>query len=123
MTAIRGSHFVGEIILQQIVAASPWALAAWGAFGRIGIWNEVRQMPNQEGEFFELGSRGGGVSFRVRGTNPGYGKAATVHIGLQWDDTYTVVGGRVHKGEWKTLDVVEGVYFDQLVDVIDGMVG
>lgn len=121
MKAPSADPYVGTTILSQIKAQDYWALAAWGARD-VFVFEDPLSIPDQYGRRFDLGERGGGVLFKVRGTRKGYGKAAKIVVGLQWDDTYTVVGGRTHRGVWKTLDVAVNVYFDHLVQVIDSFV-
>jgi hypothetical protein len=45
-----------------------------------------------------------------------------VLVNLMADDTYTVVTGRTYKGEFKVKTTTDGVYCDNLMTIIDGLI-
>jgi hypothetical protein len=48
------------------------------------------------------------------------------YVYIQYDegrDIYNVIFAKIRKYEWKVVKQVDGVFFDQLVSVIDGQVG
>jgi hypothetical protein len=90
----------GEIakeILSQINATDFWARARWG----------VKEMYHSEDTLHMVLGRGRGK----------------VMVKLEPCDTYTVTFGRVRRGsfEWVELGKASDIYFDNLVEVIDGM--
>lgn len=93
---------VANEILRQIKAADKWFLGAVAAKNMLGGENELR--------------------FNI-GRNP---KVSYAKVIIELDvgaDLYNVVVGRVRKGAWKEIERVEGVFCDQLVPVLDGIIG
>ncbi|TPV31934.1 hypothetical protein FJ651_14060 [Paucihalobacter ruber] len=93
---------IAQTILNQIKYLDRSALMAWGAQSFCALSeNEVRA---------------GGLSFRVNGiTHKGW-----VTIELDWLDTYNVIFTNRNRNVVKSF---EGVYCDQLVDIIDYIEG
>lgn len=97
---------VPETILHQIKAQDPRALWAWGARDLVGDKNK------------KLGA----LTFTVA-NNPKVKQTARVEIVLDYDDTYTVSVYKIRKCQRRDVKVVEGVYFDQLIEIIDDILG
>jgi len=92
---------VAQTILEQIKGMDKWALGAWGAKNLVATSN-------------------GGLRFKTSGMVKWKG---FVSIELNASDLYDVTFQRVRKHEVITDKEVNGVFFDQLVGVIDGKVG
>ena len=104
---------VGQTIYQQLRGLDPMALMAWGAKDFVSFDNAM-PIAGQN-----IGERGGGLMFRVNG--PKF--TGKIIIGLNFMDLYDVVAGKVVGTDFQTVKVVNDVYFDQLIEVIDGIVG
>lgn len=92
---------IAKNILEQIKAIDVWALGAWGAK--------------------ELVAMNDGLKFKTSGMVKWKG---CVYIQYnEGQDLYDVIFAKIRKYEWKEQERVEGVYFDQLVEVIDRRVG
>lgn len=92
---------VAKIILDQIKALDKWAMGSWGAK--------------------ELMNMGDGLKFKTSGMVKWKG-----YVYVKYDegqDLYNVIFGRVRKLEWKVDKQVDGVFAEDLVNVIDGQVG
>lgn len=92
---------VAKIILEQIKAIDLWALGSWGAR-----------------EFVAMND---GLKFKTSGMVKWKG-----YVYVQYDegmDLYNVIFAKVRKLEWKEVERVDGVFFDQLVEIIDKRVG
>lgn len=92
---------IAKNILEQIKAIDVWALGAWGAK--------------------ELVAMNDGLKFKTSGMVKWKG-----YVYIQYNegqDLYDVIFAKIRKYEWKEQERVEGVYFDQLVEVIDRRVG
>lgn len=89
---------IAKTIMNQIKAIDYWALGAYGA-------NTYASMSEDE-------TRMGGLTFKVNG----YNHKGWVKIELTWSDEY-----RIHFINRKRVNVktVEGVYCDELVQVLD----
>lgn len=104
---------VAKTIIDQIKAQDRWALAAWGAQkfvavpGYLAADDEVVNNP--------------GIRFHVNG--PKTKRGSRVVIALNPMDTYDIVLGHIYSSRWKVDKVVSGVYFDQLVGVLDELIG
>lgn len=95
------SMIVQETILKQIRSLDKWALGAWGA-------REIKGSKNS-------------LYFRVNGTKLKYGWIEVEYVeGL---DTYTVRGLQRANYEIKTRKEFTDVYCENLVQVIDSIVG
>lgn len=92
---------IAQTILRQIKGMDPMALPAWGAK--------------------DLVNTGKGLQFKTSGMTPWKG---FVHIILdEAADLYNVEFYRIRAGKVKTDKAVNGVYFDELISVIDSFVG
>lgn len=99
---------VAETIRQQIMASGIVIPASWGMRQLIAM-NRM--------ERFGINMRGG-LKFRVSGRlHKGF-----VVVWLTGSDDYTVELAKMVNGTFKTVSRLHGVYFDNLVDVIDGRV-
>ena len=101
MTEATLNQQIAETILEQIKATNKWALASWGA----------KDFINADGALW----------FSARGSN---GRYIKIMVTLTPADLYHVQTGKLNRKtlEFKHMADVDGVYGDQLVDVIDGMV-
>lgn len=93
---------VAREILNQIKAFDRFALPAWGAKDFVALSNE------------------GGIRFKTSGLCKWKG-----FVTVKYDhgsDLYNLEFGRVRKYEYKVDKTYEGVYCDQLVELIDGIV-
>jgi hypothetical protein len=91
---------VAQTILSQIKTIDPMALFAWGAK-----------------EFINMGD---GLKFKTSGMVGWKG-----YVYVKYDeglDLYNVIFAKIHKYEWVVKKEVNGVYFDQLIDIIDEQV-
>lgn len=91
---------VAQTILSQIKTLDPIALFAWGAK-----------------EFINMGD---GLKFKTSGMVGWKG-----YVYVKYDeglDLYNVIFAKIHKYEWVVKKEVNGVYFDQLIDIIDEQV-
>jgi hypothetical protein len=96
---------VANTIIDQIKATDRSALMSWAARG------------------FKYSSKElGSLTFMVS-NNPKVKSNAFVEVTLMGNDTYTVSVYRMQKGEQKIIKVVEEVYCDMLVDIIDNILG
>jgi hypothetical protein len=100
---------IATTIIQQIKATDCFSLMAWGARDYVAL---------NEGEQSEIGFILGGVQFTVSGAKV----KGKVLVYLMGDDTYTVRVGKIRKCEWKDIKIVEGVYCDTLMSVIDNII-
>ena len=98
---MANSMIVQETILKQIRSIDKWALGAWGA----------RELKGSNETLY----------FRVNGTKL---KAGWIEITLdRGTDTYTVKGLYQYNMEIKTRKEFTDVYCENLVQVIDSIVG
>jgi len=114
--AMKHEQDVANTILQQIKAMDPMALPSWGAKDFVGL-------PAGHALIGIPGNHLGGVMFMVRGTKPGMGRGGKIIILLNGRDLYDVIAGNASGGAWKVIGEVNDVYFDQLLQAIDGLVG
>lgn len=91
---------ISRTIIEQIRAADIWYLGAVAA--RKFVFAERH------------------VSFSVNASKLRHGR---VIIALAGDDIYTITTGSVRKGMFGELDRTAGVYCDQLVPVLEDMIG
>jgi len=90
-----------QIILNQIKELDPMAIFVWGA----------KEMVNM----------GDGLKFKTSGIVRWKG-----YVYIKYDeahDLYDVIFAKIRKLEWIEQERVEGVFFDQLVEIIDRRVG
>ena len=97
---------VAQTIIDQIYGKEPWALASWGARNYL-----VERVNGNEG-----------VSFSVNGQKTKHGSRIMILLD-ESRDLYNVYLYRMYRGKRIYDNVVEGVYWDQLVEIIDDMVG
>jgi len=91
---------VAKTIIRQIKRLDPLAFTAWGAK-----------------EFVEMRN---GLKFKTSGLCKWKGYVyVKYNEGL---DMYDIEFAKVHKLEWKREKEVTGLFYDQLIDVIDGVV-
>lgn len=90
-----------QIIMSQIKAIDPMAIFAWGAK-----------------EFVNMGD---GLKFKTSGMVKWKGYVYVKYDEAQ--DLYNVIFAKIRKSEWIEQERVEGVFFDQLVEIIDRRVG
>lgn len=100
---------IANTILDQIRATDRMALWAWGAKDFVALGGS----DDKVGEVSL-----GGIQFKVNGMK----HKGTVIVKLMANDTYTVVLGKVWKGEWKLKSSTDDVYCDNLMEVIDGLI-
>lgn len=92
---------IANTIIQQIKATDFWSLGAWGAQKYVAL-------PD-------------GVRFKIR--TPRVRSGGYVEIRLDEGlDLYNVRVIRVHGTTITELDSATGIYCDQLVEIIDGMI-
>lgn len=96
----RGQE-IAKTIVGQLRALDKWAMASWGA-------NQLLALED-------------GLQFKVRGSKIKAG--GHVQIRLNAMDTYDVKLLRVRGTSVKEVSRVDGVYVDQLVEVLDDMIG
>jgi len=91
---------IAKTILTQIKTLDPMATWAWGAKDMVALED--------------------GLRFKTTGMvkNKGY-----VTVKLNGSDLYDVEFGKIRKYEYKELERAEDIYVENLVEVIDGMVG
>ena len=92
---------VATIIRDQIRAMDRNALMAWGARDLVAMKD--------------------GLKFKTTGMVKWKG-----YVYVQYDegrDLYNIIFAKVRKMEWKVQHRVDGVFFDQLVEIIDTQVG
>mgnify|MGYP001125031219 CR=1 FL=1 len=92
---------IAKTILQQIKTIDIWAMGAWGAK--------------------ELVAMEDGLKFKTSGAVRWKG-----YVYVQYDygnDLYNVVFAKIRKMEWKVQEKVEGVFVEDLVNVIEAKVG
>ncbi len=92
---------IAKTILSQIKTIDPWAMGAWGAKDLVG--------------------KESGLQFKSSGMVKWKGIVQVIYDEIL--DLYNVEFGRIRKYEYKIDKKIEGVYADQLVELIDGQVG
>jgi hypothetical protein len=102
---------IAMTIIDQIRCSDRMALMAWGASNYVSLC---------EGEIPEIGYILGGIQFNVRGAKVNRGGRVIVY--LMGNDTYTVRVGRVYNGQWKDIKIVNEVYCDNLMEIIDNII-
>ena len=91
---------VAKTVYSQIKTLSPWALPAWGAKELVALEN--------------------GIQFKSSGMVKNKG---IIQIKLNGSDLYDVTFGKVRKFKYKEIKKVTDVFVEDLIDVIDEMVG
>ena len=101
---------VGKIIYSQIKSLTPTpVLWSWGA---------TKFQAFNQNQIKGLGENLGGLIFFVRGMK----HKGHVVVSLGYDDTYTVSIGHLKKGDIKPKKQVQGVYFEELPEIIDNLI-
>lgn len=100
-------EYIAQTILQQIDASGGNPLMAWRAR------NYVSLEESKEDHGYVLG----GIMFQITSHNLPVGGKVVVY--LMADDTYTVRVCRIIKASVNDIKWVDGVYFDNLKDIID----
>lgn len=96
-----------QIILEQLQTLGRTIVWSWGAHAYKSI-NETQMVE-------DFGSHLGALSFKVQGRL----FRGDIAIVLKGDDTYTIHVGHLKKGRFNTIKKFEGVYFDQMLEIID----
>ena len=92
---------IAQTILTQIKTLDPMAMTAWGAKDLIAM-ND-------------------GLKFKTSGMVKWKG-----YVYIQYNhgqDLYDIIFAKIRKYEWKEEKKVTGVFFDQLINIIDKQVG
>ena len=92
---------VAQEILYVIKTLDPWAMGAWGAKNLVSMED--------------------GLKFQTSGMTPWKGHVYVKYV--YGKDLYEVQFYRIRKGEIKMYEVIEDVYAEDLVRMIDGFVG
>lgn len=90
-----------QVILSQIKTIDPLALFVWGAK--------------------DLTNMGNGLKFKTSGMTPYKGYVYVKYV--DGKDLYEIQFYRIRKSEMKVDEVIEDVYAEDLVSVIDNFVG
>ena len=99
MTAANNFGTAG-VVYSQIKTMSPWAMAAWGAKELVVLKD--------------------GIQFKSSGMVKHKG---IIQIKLNGSDLYNVTFGKVRKFKYKEIKKVTDVFVEDLIGVIDEMVG
>ena len=99
MTAANNFGTAG-VVYSQIKTMSPWAMAAWGAKELVVLKD--------------------GIQFKSSGMVKNKG---IIQVKLNGSDLYDVTFGKVRKFKYKQLKKVTDVFVEDLIGVIDEMVG
>ena len=99
MTAANNFGTAG-VVYSQIKTMSPWAMAAWGAKELVVLKD--------------------GIQFKSSGMVKNKG---IIQIKLNGSDLYNVTFGKVRKFKYKEIKKVTDVFVEDLIDVVDEMVG
>lgn len=105
---------VGKEIFNQIRALDKNALMAWGAKNKA-----IADSGEDIGEAGKTIKHDGKAQFDV--SCPKF--KGRVVIYLMPNDTYTIVFGQIRNSRWNVKKRIDGVYNDQLVEIIDDYVG
>ena len=99
MTAANNFGTAG-VVYSQIKTMSPWAMAAWGAKELVVLKD--------------------GIQFKSSGMVKNKG---IIQVKLNGSDLYDVTFGKVRKFKYKEIKKVTDVFVEDLIGVIDEMVG
>ena len=97
---------LAKTIYEQLYYQTPSIPMSWGAHG-------FKALPEKTDEDFKMG----GLQLRVQGAK----FKGHVRILLNWDDTYIVRFGKLHKG-FRLIEELKDVYCEDLVTLIDDYV-
>lgn len=96
---------IANTILNQLNTLGRTQMWSWGARNfKAFSENTFNETPHQGGLFFQVS---------------GYKFKGKVRIRLGYDDLYVIDFGTLRKGVFKTKKQYEGIFFDQMVDIID----
>ena len=98
--SVADNFGIAGVVYSQIKTMSPWAMAAWGAKELVVLKD--------------------GIQFKSSGMVKNKG---IIQIKLNGSDLYNVTFGKVRKFKYKELKKVTDVFVEDLIDVIDEMVG
>ena len=98
--SVADNFGIAGVVYSQIKTMSPWAMAAWGAKELVVLKD--------------------GIQFKSSGMVKNKG---IIQIKLNGSDLYNVTFGKVRKFKYKELKKVTDIFVEDLIDVIDEMVG
>ena len=98
--SVADNFGIAGVVYSQIKTMSPWAMAAWGAKELVVLKD--------------------GIQFKSSGMVKNKG---IIQVKLNGSDLYNVTFGKVRKFKYKELKKVTDVFAEDLIDVIDEMVG
>ena len=99
------SKQIAQTILNQIKTIDPRALMAYGAKQFVCFGNNNKDVV-------------GGLQFTVNGLK----HKGKVVIELTSRDEYRIRIGKIYKSEWREKKVVDGVFCEDLVNVLDQLI-
>ena len=98
--SVADNFGIAGVVYSQIKTMSPWAMAAWGAKELVVLKD--------------------GIQFKSSGMVKNKG---IIQVKLNGSDLYDVTFGKVRKFKYKQLKKVTDVFAEDLIGVIDEMVG
>jgi len=98
--SVANNFGIAGVVYSQIKTMSPWAMAAWGAKELVVLKD--------------------GIQFKSSGMVKNKG---IIQIKLNGSDLYNVTFGKVRKFKYKEIKKVTDVFAEDLIGVIDEMVG
>ncbi len=98
--SVADNFGIAGVVYSQIKTMSPWAMAAWGAKELVVLKD--------------------GIQFKSSGMVKNKG---IIQVRLNGSDLYDVTFGKVRKFKYKQLKKVTDVFVEDLIGVIDEMVG
>ena len=98
--SVADNFGIAGVVYSQIKTMSPWAMAAWGAKELVVLKD--------------------GIQFKSSGMVKNKG---IIQVKLNGSDLYNVTFGKVRKFKYKEIKKVTDVFAEDLIDVIDEMVG
>jgi hypothetical protein len=96
-----------QVILEQLQTLGRTIVWSWGTHAYKAIGQGTMEL--------DFGSHYGALVFKVQGQL----FKGHVAIVLKPDDTYTIHIGHLRKMRFNTIKKFEGVYFDQMIEIID----
>ena len=98
--SVADNFGIAGVVYSQIKTMSPWAMAAWGAKELVVLKD--------------------GIQFKSSGMVKNKG---IIQVKLNGSDLYNVTFGKVRKFKYKEIKKVTDVFVEDLIGVIDEMVG
>ena len=98
--SVADNFGIAGVVYSQIKTMSPWAMAAWGAKELVVLKD--------------------GIQFKSSGMVKNKG---IIQVKLNGSDLYNVTFGKVRKFKYKEIKKVTEVFVEDLIGVIDEMVG